>query len=96
MDLLRRAVAAQPDDVELRGRYGIALAADGEPAAAAVQFRAILEIGAEPPGVHSNLALALEAAGDTEGARWEAEAALRLDPDDPAARGVLERGAGGR
>lgn len=96
MDLLRRAVAAQPDDVELRGRYGIALAADGQPAAAAAQFRAILEIGAEPPGVHSNLALALEAAGDTEGARREAEAALRLDPHDPAARGVLERGAGGR
>ena len=91
LDLLERAVRAQPDDPELRGRLAVAAFASGRPDRAAAEFRRILSDGHELPGLHANLALALEAAGRPDEARREAETALRLDPGDAAARGVLGR-----
>lgn len=81
-DLLPRAVAANPADVELRFRWGAALGTAGELAAAVEQFEEILRLGAEPPGIHANLALAYDGLGRREDARRHARIAVQRDSAD--------------
>ncbi|MGH2571470.1 MAG: hypothetical protein ACRDGR_09600, partial [bacterium] len=82
LELLPRAVAANPEDVELRFRWGAALGEAGEVAAAAEQFEEILRLGEEPPGIHANLAIAYDALGRRDEARHHARLALAGAPQD--------------
>lgn len=91
LSLLHRAVAANPHDVALRSRYGAGLAVTGQPGGAVEQFRMILSDGEEPPGIHFNLALALEDLGRVDSARAEAALALARTPEDPAVRQLASR-----
>ena len=82
LELLPRAVAANPGDPELRFRWGTALGTAGEVAAAAAQFEEILRLGEEPPGLHANLAVAYDALGRPDDARRHARLALERAPGD--------------
>jgi len=86
--LLPRAVAANPDDAELRFRWGTELGRAGQPAAAAEQFEEILRRGEEPPGVHANLALVYDALARPGDARRHARLALEREPADAQMRRI--------
>jgi tetratricopeptide (TPR) repeat protein len=91
LDLLERAVRANPEDVELRFRRGTALARAGRAAEAAAQFEWILERGASPPGVHANLAFLYEELGRAGEARTQARLALARTPGDSQLEKLLQR-----
>lgn len=96
LDLLERAVATNPGDIGLRSRYGASLAVTGSPEKALAQFRAVITNGAEPPGIHVNIALALEQLGRFDEAREEARLAVERAPDDAAAAELARRLGVGR
>lgn len=89
--LLRDAVGANPGNAELHSNLGIGLAAAGDAVGAVEQFRTILDLGREPPGIHFNLALAYEALGDVASAREAASRALERGPDDAAVVALRKR-----
>ncbi len=91
LDLLERAVQANPEDTELRFRNGTALARAGRPAEAALEFERILQRGAAPPGVHANLAFLYEELGRPDEARDQARLALERTPRDTQLENLLQR-----
>jgi tetratricopeptide (TPR) repeat protein len=77
--LLRRAAELDPADVRAPAWRGSLHLLLGNPHEAAAAYREALEL--EPrPEVHLNLARALLAAGELEGARRHFALAVRLDP----------------
>jgi 4-amino-4-deoxy-L-arabinose transferase-like glycosyltransferase len=91
VELLRRATAANPADAELPFRLGTHLGAEGRMEEAETAFREVLARGARPPGIHANLALALERLGRATEAREQAVLGLEQDPRDPVLLALLER-----
>jgi 4-amino-4-deoxy-L-arabinose transferase-like glycosyltransferase len=91
LDLLRRAVAANPADAELRFRLGTLLGGAGRLDEAARAFEEVLRLGEEPPGVHANLALAYARLGRTDAALRHARRALERSPGDEEMRDLVER-----
>ena len=93
LELLGRAVAANPADADLRFRRGVLLGGAGRVAEAAAELEQVLELGEEPPGIHANLAIAYDLLGRTEEAAAQARLALERDPGDEGMRELLRRGA---
>jgi tetratricopeptide (TPR) repeat protein len=92
--LLERAVQANPDDTELRFRWGALLGEAGRLEAAARQFEEILRRGDSPPGLHANLAIAYDRLNRPADAAPHARAALETAPNDPVMLEILNRSEG--
>ena len=75
-----RAVAAAPDNSELRLSLAERLAADGRLAEAVAEYRAALALDSGSLAAHNNLARILAGQGDREAAIDHWIAALSLDP----------------
>jgi Flp pilus assembly protein TadD len=97
LPLLRKAVALEPDDAELRNDLAIALRKTGDLDAAIVEFGNATRLRPDYPDAHMNLSTALGAtprtAPDYEGrmqaALAECREALRLQPEFPVAQSHL-------
>jgi tetratricopeptide (TPR) repeat protein len=74
------AVEHNPQAWLARNNLGKEFLAEGQPAAAAEQFKAAIAIEPDSPEAHANLGNALEAEGRPEDARVEYQAALAIDP----------------
>ena len=86
---LKEAVARAPRSAEARERIGLALAMQGQGAAALVELGEACRLDPERASAHLNLAVVLAQAGRLADARAQAREALRLQPDYPQARGLL-------
>ncbi len=76
-----RVIALNPRSDVARDGLGLALAAEGKPALATVQYEAALTINPGYAKAHNNLGDALAAQGQTARAATEYRGAIRLDPD---------------
>ena len=86
---LRAAALSGPDLPTTRLQYGAYLARAGLFDEAFVQLRAALDLDAEDPVAHGELATALALKGDVAGAIERMEQALELAPDDSWNRTLL-------
>jgi hypothetical protein len=83
------ALALRPEagsrDWRVRELRGVVAHQRGRLEEAVGHYQAVLDLGATPPGLHSNLGLALRRLGDCAGALPHLEAALRENPGDQGA-----------
>lgn len=91
VDLLRRALAADPTSDEIAFRLAGALASSGERTEAVRLFEEIRARGGEPPGLHANLAILYLELGRDEEAVQSATQALAQDPNDVEMSRLVER-----
>ena len=92
--LLGGALAARPDDAELRlfrGRYRVEA---GDCRGAAEDFAAVTRARPRDAVAHASLGMARLCLGDTAGAAAALRRSLEVDPAQPAVRAALERLAG--
>ena len=80
LDVLKRLVALNPKDTELRYRYGVELLRANRPVPAEDQFRKLLADGVDTWRVHNALGTALAAQGRHAAARMAFQEALRRSP----------------
>jgi len=89
-----RALVAHPQEddfsASVHNNLGAVYNEQGDYASSIAQFRLAVAISPRDPKYHINLANALGAANRYDEARSEAEAALRIAPDDPGALAVLQ------
>jgi tetratricopeptide (TPR) repeat protein len=94
IELFTRALAVHPDqddfNASLHSNLATIYADQGDYPAAIQQFKLAVSIAPQDAQYHINLANALGAANRLDEARSEAETALQLSPNDPAARAVLQ------
>ena len=86
---LRAAALTAPDMSTTRLQYGAYLARAGLFDEALIQLRAAVELDAEDPTVHSEMATALALKGDAAAALDPMERAIELAPDDSWNRTLL-------
>jgi tetratricopeptide (TPR) repeat protein len=84
------ALGLDPNNGEAYFAMGIGLYNLGKPVESVDPLKKAVELRPQVAIYHTWLAAALLATGDTAGARLEAEEALRLQPDEPIALGVLD------
>ena len=97
MPLLRKAVALEPDNAELRNDLAIALRKTGDLDAAIVEFGNATRLRPDYPDAHLNFSTALSATpgtapdyeGNMQAALAECREALRLQPEFPLAQSHL-------
>ena len=80
LDVLKRLVALNPKDTDLRHRYGVELLRANRPVPAEDQFRKLLASGVDNWRVHNALGTALAAQGRHAAARVAFGEALRRSP----------------
>jgi tetratricopeptide (TPR) repeat protein len=89
-----KALAAHPEQdgfsASVHNNLGAVYGELGDSASSIAQFRLAVAISPQDPEYHTNLANALGAAKRYDEARSEAEVALRIAPNDPQARAVLQ------
>jgi tetratricopeptide (TPR) repeat protein len=82
-------LAATQDKALIRALKGRILHMQGHTSPAEAELNKALQDGSQNPGVHRQLALAMEATGDVAGARRAWESVASLAPNDIAARAAL-------
>ncbi len=85
---LEAALRLRPS-AEVLNNLGVLLVRQGKPAEAAVRYREAAALRSDIAVIQVNLAEALRASGDVDGARRALETALRLDPAHAAAQAAL-------
>ncbi len=78
--LYERAVAVAPGSAVMHNNLGIALAAEGETAAAIAHYRRAVALNPDFPNAHNNLANALQRRGDLDEAVAHYRRALEIEP----------------
>lgn len=93
--MFRGGLARFPQSVPLLLNAGVFFGELGKLGEAQQLLAKACQLEPNNPKAHRNLAVALAAAGDTQGAIAELEVTLRLDPNDQAAQRELARLRGG-
>jgi len=97
VDLLEKASAERPDDVDTRERLALALAQSGRQGDALTQLRAAVQLKPNDANLHALLAQVLAGTGELQQAIEEQDQALHLQPNDADGwnnLGVLEARTG--
>jgi Flp pilus assembly protein TadD len=90
---LERCVGVVPDDVELTIALGAAYESTGRRRDAEALYRRALTLDARNGDAHLRLGEVLLRLGDSRAAGAEAEAALAVQPGNPAALHLMDRAA---
>jgi uncharacterized RDD family membrane protein YckC len=90
VDLLARAVMADGQDAEAQAFLGVAYSQKGLHAQAKRALETAISLRPQEPRFHFNEGVALEAAGDLQGAAAAYQETLRLNPQHPQARARLQ------
>lgn len=85
----REAARLDPKNPQIWELLGELYLSTENPNSAADAYETLVALAPQTPGAHSRLATALYGLGIESGAFQHAEAALKLDPDDVAALGIL-------
>jgi hypothetical protein len=94
VDLLARAVIADPQDAEAQAFLGVAYSQKGMYAQAKRALDSAIELQPGNAGFRFNLGVALEQAGDGAGAASAYREALQINPEHPQARARAQALAG--
>jgi Flp pilus assembly protein TadD len=81
----------EPEDLDMRYHFAIALRQSGANAEAIRELKELLQHIPSSSGLRYNLGLALENEGKSDEARSQLAEAVRLAPDDPKPKEALAR-----